>query len=97
MTDSKITKKEIEKIASLSRIELESDEVDKYQPELSNILETSSVIEELNTINVEITAQVTGLTNVLREDEAGESLSQKDALLNAPRNSRGHFVVKKVL
>lgn len=64
-----LTRDEIIKIAELSRLELSESEIEKYQTELSGILDFFEMLKEVNTEGVEPTAQVTGLENILRIDE----------------------------
>ena len=57
-------------------------------------------MEKLNTLDTTAagpTSHVLQLKNVLRDDEAGTSLSQEEALRNAPASDRGHFTVPKVI
>ena len=95
---SKVTKKEVEQIAELSRLELTEDEKQKYQTELSAILGYVDTIAGVNTDGIEPTAQVTGLTDVLREDVKEMSTLTKDEILsNAPETKDGYIKVKSVL
>ena len=58
------------------------------------------VVEKLNELDVsgvEPTAHATPLSNVMREDEPRDSLSQEDALRNAPKTANGLFVVPKIV
>ena len=92
-----LTKKDIERVADLIKIKLKSEEVESYQKQLNSVLDYLEVFKELDTKDTKITSQITGLTNVLREDESQDGLSQDDALLNAHEKKNGYFVVKKVL
>ncbi len=76
-----LTDEDIRHIAKLARLQLSEEEVKKFAKELTSILEYIDVLNELDTENVEPTAQVTGLSNVFREDEAKESEATKDELL----------------
>jgi aspartyl-tRNA(Asn)/glutamyl-tRNA(Gln) amidotransferase subunit C len=65
-----LTKEEVIKIATLSRINLTDAEVEKFQKDLSTVLD---YVEELKQVNVDGLAevsQVTGLENIMRPDEA---------------------------
>ena len=64
-----ISSKEVQRIARLARLELTGVEVDRYAKELSAILGYIGQLEEVDTENTAITSQVTGLSNVMREDE----------------------------
>ena len=70
-----LTSDDIRHIAKLARLNIRDSEVDKFTRELSSILEYVDMLQEVDTKNVEPTAQVTGLTNGFREDE----VIQKDA------------------
>ena len=80
----KLTKQQVQHVATLARIGLTDAEVTKFQTQLSGILDYVEQLNEVNTDGVEPTAQVTGLTNVTREDEVrakGQSASPpKDGL-----------------
>lgn len=93
-----ISKEEVKYIASLAHLELSEKEIEKFQKELSSILEYISKLSEVNTEKVEPTFQTTGLKNVLREDKVDRKreLSQEQALLNAPNKEKGFFKVRPV-
>ena len=69
-------------IAQLARLTLTSEEEKKMSKELSSILKYVDILSEVNTENVEPTAQVTGLENSLREDIVKPSEALPDALLS---------------
>lgn len=78
----KLTKQQIEHVAKLARLGLTPKEVEKFQTQLSSILDYVEQLNEVNTDGVEPTAQVTGLTNVMRKDEvAPNALADPDKLL----------------
>lgn len=76
-----LTKAQVEHIAKLARLRLTAEEAEKMAKELSSILQYVDMLSEVNTDNVEATAQVTGLTNALREDIVKPSEALPDALL----------------
>ncbi len=78
-----LTKEQVLHIAKLARLTLTSDEVTNMTKELSSILGYVEVLNEVNTSNVEPTAQVTGLKNALREDTVHASEATPDSLLAA--------------
>ena len=84
-------------IAKLANLPLKKEEVEKYQKQLSSILEYIKKLQNVNTEDVAETSHVTGLENVTRRDEPEPSLSQKDALLNAKNNQNSSFKVKAIL
>lgn len=95
---SKVSKEEVKQIAYLARLEMSDKEIEKYQKELSGILKYVDQISEVDTKNVEPTAQVTGLSDVWRVDEKHPSkLTRDEILANAPEKQDGYIKVKPVL
>lgn len=94
----KLTKKEIEHIAKLARLDLTEAELEKYGGQLSGILDYIDQLKEVDTTGVEPTAQVTGLENVLREDEVDEwdEAERELALRDSPDREDRFIKVKKV-
>lgn len=76
-----LTKEQVLHIAKLARLTLTPEEVESMTKELSSILNYIDVLSEVDTSNVEPTAQVTGLTNALRKDEVHTSEAKPDDLL----------------
>ncbi|MEK9132740.1 MAG: Asp-tRNA(Asn)/Glu-tRNA(Gln) amidotransferase subunit GatC [Patescibacteria group bacterium] len=72
----KLTKDQVKNVARLARLGLTEAEIEKFQTQLSGILDYVEQLNEVNTDGVSPTAQVTGLVNILREDEI---LSEKIA------------------
>lgn len=66
----KLSKEQVEHVAKLARLGLTPKEVLKFQTQMSGILNYVEQLNEVNTDGVEPTAQVTGLTNIMREDRA---------------------------
>lgn len=96
MTNKKITKEQVKHIADLAWIGLSNEEITKFESQLSSILEYVNHLNELDTKDVEPTFQVTGLKNIWQEDIVKPSLTQKEALRNAPMQKDDYFKVKKV-
>jgi aspartyl-tRNA(Asn)/glutamyl-tRNA(Gln) amidotransferase subunit C len=95
---SKVNITEIEKVAKLSRIELDANELDKVTEEFESILDFVEIIEKADTKGVEPTSQVTGLSDVWRDDVVMRSeIEPKDLISAAPEIQDGYIKVKKVL
>lgn len=92
-----LTIQQVEEIAALARLELTKKEKERFREQLSAILEYAETLQELDTSNVPPTAQVTGLVGVMREDVVEASLTQAQALANAPATQDGFVVVPVVL
>jgi len=87
---------EIEHIAKLARIELSGAELEKFRADLNKVLGYIEVLKTVDTDGVEPLAQVTGLQNVFRKDEAVESPLTKEIIDNAPEKVGRFIKVKKV-
>lgn len=92
----KLSKAEVEKIAKLSRLELTDIEKDVFADQLSAVLDYVGKLEEVNTENVDITAQVTGLENVYREDIADQCDYQSDLVKQAAESEDNLIKTKSV-
>ena len=93
----KITKQEVEHVAKLALLELSEQEKEKLTDQLSNILTYVEKLNELDTKGVEPTSHVLDINNIMRDDVAGESLTQERALANAPEKAAGHYKVPKII
>lgn len=94
-----LSREEILNIATLARIGLEDKEIEKYQHELSDILDYFKKLEELDVSNVEPIGHITGMQDVFRNDrEEDFGGLGKDAILkNAPEVKDRFIKVKSVL
>lgn len=91
-----LSKDQVKHIAKLANLKLTSAEINKFQKQLSEVLEYVEQLNKLNTKKVEPTSQVTGLENVFREDEPKPSLSQEEVLSGAKNTEKGMFKVKAI-
>jgi len=94
-----LTREEIANIAALARVGIEDDDIEKYQKDLSAVLDYFKELKKLDTENVEPISHITGMHNVLREDrDVDFGNIGKDAILkNAPETKDGSIKVKSVL
>lgn len=69
LTNMKLTKKEVEKIAELARLKINDKDLDFYAKELSGVLDYVEQLNKAKTDKIEPMAQVMGLSNVYRDDE----------------------------
>ena len=92
-----ISIEEIKHIASLARLKYTDEELEKFAPELSSIVDMANEISELDTENVKPTAHILENVNVLREDIAKESYDREEILRNAPTKESGCISVPKVV
>lgn len=93
----KITRKDVEHVALLSRLELGESDVAKFTGQLNAILDYIEVLNKVDTSGIEPTAHVLPLKNVARADEVRPSLPRELALANAPEQEDGYFKVPRIL
>jgi len=92
---------DVRKVATLAHLEITEEEVALYTPQMAEIVKYVEQLNELDTEDVE--PMLGGLTDegqataTNREDVVRPSLSQKEALGQAPAAVEGHFQVPKVL
>lgn len=93
----KISRREVEHVALLARLELNEDEVERFSHQLSAILTYMDKLNELDTRAVEPTSHVIPVTNVFREDEVKEGTWGRVGLSNAPDQEQQHYRVPKII
>lgn len=87
---------DIDHVAKLANLNLTDEEKKTFEPQLEEIVGYISKLEKVDTKNIEPVGHITGLENVTRKDEAKPSLSQGDALANAPRTHNGFFEIEAI-
>lgn len=92
-----LTEQQVRHVAKLARLNISDEETRMFAEQLSAILEYVAQLEELDTSEVEPLAHCLPVHNVFREDEPRPSLSQDEALANAPHRDGAFFAVPKVL
>jgi len=88
---------DVKYVAHLARIALSPEEEQQLSTQLGNILGYIEKLKEADVSGVEPTAHAFPLVNVTRPDEVRESLSNEDALRNAPAKANGLFMVPKIV
>jgi len=93
-----ITKKEVQHIAKLARLGLTEKEIEKYQKELSSILDYIEKLKEVDVSEVEPTSHSIVTENVMRNDESEKpELKSKKLLELAPETKNGYLKTKSIL
>jgi aspartyl-tRNA(Asn)/glutamyl-tRNA(Gln) amidotransferase subunit C len=93
----KLSREEVLHIAALAKVGVTEVDVEKFQEQLSNILENFEALQKLDTSGVPPTAQSIDLQNVIMADEVRPSLPAEEVLANAPQREGDFFRVKIVL
>lgn len=95
---TKLTTADVLKLASLSRLRLEDDEIQHFADEITAILQYVEQLQEIDLKDFEPTSQVTGLTNVTRPDEIIDyGPTPEELLKNAPALEKRQFKVKRMV
>jgi aspartyl-tRNA(Asn)/glutamyl-tRNA(Gln) amidotransferase subunit C len=87
---------EVRKIATLARIKLTLQEEQRHAVTISAVLDYMSILNEVDTVGVEPTFQVTGLEDIVRVDEIRESKITKELMAQMPQIEDNELVVPAV-
>jgi aspartyl-tRNA(Asn)/glutamyl-tRNA(Gln) amidotransferase subunit C len=93
----KITDEIVDHIAHLSRLEFEGESKQAIKEDMERIVNFMEKLHEVDTENVEPLIFMTKEINHLREDEAQVTVTQEQALKNAPKADSDYFRIPKVL
>jgi aspartyl-tRNA(Asn)/glutamyl-tRNA(Gln) amidotransferase subunit C len=88
---------DIKYVAHLARIALTPEEEEKFGAQLTHILGYVEKLNQLDVSHIEPTAHAVPLVNVFRPDEVRPSLSNQEALRNAPARANGLFMTPKIV
>lgn len=95
---SKLTREEVLKLAQLARLSLTDEEVEEFRKELSEILQYVEQLQAVDIDGLKPTNQVTGLTNVMRDDKVKDyGYKPKDLLKNVPHVQDDMIKVKRMI
>lgn len=94
-----ISKKEVEHIAKLARISLTEKEIEKFQKELSSILDYIEKLKEVDITEVKPKSNSISVENVMREDEPVSQApeSKKELIEKFPETEKGYLKTKSIL
>ena len=93
-----LSRDDIIKLAALARLDLTDDEVAEYSRELTAILQYVEQLQGVDVDGLAPTQQVTGLTNVSREDEIVDyGYEVADLLKNVPDVQNDQIKVKRMI
>jgi len=94
---SRITREEVERIASLARLSLAPEEAERMTSQLGALLDYVALLGELDTRDIEPTSHPVPIATPLREDRPGTPLAPELALANAPESEGSAFAVPKII
>jgi len=90
-----ISEEQVRHVAMLARLGLDDEQLAALAGELNDILVQVDKISALDLTGVEPTAHAVAVSNVTRPDEIRPGLSREDALLNAPEQQDGAFLIPR--
>ena len=93
----KVTQKDLDTTASLSRLRINDSEREAVLGKLDKFLTYVDNLRQVDTTNVEPTTYALPMKNVFRADAVKPSLARELALSNAPLKEDGYFKVPRVL
>ena len=93
----KIDRRQVKKVAKLSRLDLSEQQVTEFAGQLNAIVEYVEKLNELDTEGIEPLAHCLPVYNRFRTDEIKESLGTEKTLANAPQQDGKFFKVPKIL
>jgi aspartyl-tRNA(Asn)/glutamyl-tRNA(Gln) amidotransferase subunit C len=91
-----LSAEEVRKVADLARLELSEADVETMARQLSAIVDYINQLQQVNTDGVEPLAHALDLHDVFRDDVPGKSLSECEALANAPARKDNFYSVPAV-
>lgn len=95
---AELTREDVLKLAQLARLSLTDDEVEEFRGELSAILAYVQQLQDVDVSGLKPTTQVSGLTNVMREDILQDyGIDRRDLLRNVPHVEDEMIKVKRMV
>ena len=94
---TKINKEEVKKVAYLSRLELNENEINYHAEQLEKILEYIKQLEKIDTNDIPCTTRAIEVTNVLRKDEKKYYDCTEELLELGPSIEDKYFKVPKII
>ena len=94
---TKITKEEVQKVASLARLELNENEINNHAEQLEKILDYIRQLEKIDTDCVPCTTRAIEVINVFRKDVKKDSDCIQEILDLGPSKENRYFKVPKII
>ena len=93
----KVDIKTVDEVAHLARLEFDAEAKKEIVVDMNRMLAFVEKLNELDTKGVEPLIYMTDESNVLRDDIVKETITQKEALQNAPKKDSDYFKISKVI
>lgn len=92
-----ITTSDVDKIATLARLEIDENQAPVFAAQMDTILAYMDTLNELDTSAIEPMYSPVNHATVLREDETIQRYTRKQILENAPEEDGTYFIVPKIV
>ena len=94
---SKISEEQVKKVAELSRIQLNNEEISNHAKQLEIILDYIDQLQKINTDHIECTTRAIEVVNVVRTDRNIADNSRNEILNLAPSREDDFYKVPKII
>ncbi len=94
---AEISRDQVAHLAKLSRLALSDEELDALAPQIDDMIDTVSAVQKVDTAGVEPMSHPHSILAPMREDVVVRTLTQEQALDQAPDSAEGHFKVPQIL
>jgi len=90
---------DVQHLAKLANLSPTPSLIQPLQSGVQTTLDYAKILGSVDVSHVGVTNEITGLINVLREDQIDQSrtFTQAQALQNAPKSHNGFFMVDAIL
>jgi aspartyl-tRNA(Asn)/glutamyl-tRNA(Gln) amidotransferase subunit C len=95
-TKTGFTTEEIKRLASLAKLDLSESQIDSLLPQLTDIVDFISQLQQVDTSGVEETLSSTMLQNVSHPDQPHTPFTQKQAVSQAKKTHKGYVLVPAI-
>ena len=95
-TELQVDEKLVREIAALARLDLSKEETEMFVSQFKDILDFVSILNEVDTENVQPAYLSSANRSVTREDAIEESVPTNEFLSNAPQTRDDYVVIPRV-
>lgn len=87
--------KDIKHIAHLAKLEMTDAEIEKFLPQISQILTLAKMLDEVDTSLVQPISQITGIQNMIYKDAVDSFPHPEKLLAQSPQEVQGNMIKVK--
>lgn len=95
---TQLSRDDVLKLARLARLALTDEEIDEFRSEMEKVLDYVAMLQDVDVSGLQPTTQVTGLTNVMRDDQVKDyGVSREGLLAIVPRRQDDEVKVQRMV